>query len=63
MARRQIPKNAGRFCVSIAKAGNYIVLNDKSGGNKIVIACRDLAQAERLCARLDSGDHDGEIWI
>ncbi len=44
-------------------AGNWIVLNDKTGGGKIVIPCRDQEQAEWLCEKLNAKDHDGEIWV
>ena len=32
-------------------AGNWIVLNDKTGGGKIDIPCRDQEQAEWLCEK------------
>jgi hypothetical protein len=52
MPRKTIPQSAGRFRVSIAKAGNYIVLNDRSGKNQVIIPCRERAQADELCRRL-----------
>ena len=41
MARYRVPKDAGRFRIEKAMAGNWMVLNDKTGGGKIVIACRE----------------------
>lgn len=58
-----IPENAGRFRVRIAKAGNYIVLNDRTGKNQVVIPCRDREQAEELCRRLNAGEHDGQVHV
>lgn len=63
MPRYRIPKNAGLFHVVIAMAGNYAVANDKTGGNKIVVPCRDEATAKELCRKLNDEDHDGEIWL
>jgi hypothetical protein len=48
MARVTIPKNPGRFRVSTAKAGNYIVLNDRTAKGQVVIPCRDKEQADEL---------------
>ena len=62
MARYRIPRNAGHFHVDVAMAGNYIVLNDKTGGGKVVIPCRDREHAERLCEKLNREEHDGDIW-
>ncbi len=56
-----IPENAGRFRVSTAKAGNYIVLNDRTGKNQIIIPCRNREQAEELCRRLNAGEHNGQV--
>ena len=53
MPRIRVPKNAGHFSIDIAYAGNYIVTNDKSGGNSIIIPCRDQEQAEELCKKLN----------
>ena len=63
MPQYRIPKSPGRFRIVKARAGNWIVLNDKTGGGKIVIPCRDREQAERLCERLNTKNHDGEIWV
>ncbi len=44
-------------------AGNYIVLNDKTGNNQVIIPCTDRRHAENLCRRLNSGDHDGSVFV
>ncbi len=62
MARHLIPKNAGTFRIIIAYAGNYAVVNDKTGRNEVIIACRDKEQAESLCKKLNDKDHNGEVW-
>jgi superfamily II DNA helicase RecQ len=61
MARYLIPGNAGRFRSEIARAGNFMVINEKTGKNQVIIPCRDRKQAEEICSRLNRGDHDGEI--
>lgn len=63
MPKKTIPKNAGRFRVSTAKAGNYIVINDRTGKNQVIIPCRDREQAEELCRRLNAHDHNGEVNV
>lgn len=63
MAKKMLPKNPGTFRVSTAKAGNYIVLNDRTGKNQVIIPCRDRQQAEDLCRRLNAGEHDGEVFV
>jgi hypothetical protein len=63
MAKKTIPENPGRFRVQTAKAGNYIVINDKTGKNEVIIPCRDYEQAVQLCNRLNAGDHNGEITV
>jgi hypothetical protein len=63
MARIRIPKNAGQFRVAPNRVGGYMVINDKSGGSKIVIACKSREQAQWLCKKLNDQDHNGEIWM
>jgi hypothetical protein len=61
--KKTLPKNPGRFRVSTAKAGNYIVLNDRTGKNQVIIPCRNREQAEEMCRRLNAGEHNGEIDV
>jgi hypothetical protein len=61
MATYQIPDNAGQCRVVIAKAGNPLVTNDKTGKNKILIACKTHDQANEICDQINNGDHNGTI--
>jgi hypothetical protein len=64
MAKKTIPKNAGQFHVGrSALAGNFLVMNDRTGKNQILIPCTSQAQAEEYCRRLNEGDHNGEINV
>ena len=63
MPKKTIPENAGRFRVSIAKAGNYIVLNDRTGKNQVIIPCPNREQAEELCRQFNAGEHNGEVFV
>jgi hypothetical protein len=63
MSIRTIPDNAGTFRVSTARAGNFIVLNDRTGKNQVIMPCRTREQAEEICERLNSGDHNGQINV
>jgi hypothetical protein len=65
MARIRIPKNAGRFEVSLSMVQTYIVTNGKSGGSRIIIPCKNREQAERLCKKLNGLDpkQEHEIWL
>ena len=64
MARIIIPKNAGReFYIVTSSAGTPLLLNGKTGKNKVSIPCRDQKQAEELCEKLKQGDHNGEVWF
>lgn len=63
MPRYQLPKDTGRFRVVTSKAGKPLVINDKTGKHQIAICCRTTAQAEKLCKKLNEGDHNGEVWV
>jgi hypothetical protein len=63
MARRRIPKNAGKFRVFFSNAGTFGVLNDKTGRNKVIIPCRDKRHAEEVCALLNSKDRPEVLWM
>jgi precorrin-6B methylase 1 len=65
MARKLIPKNAGKFKVSLSMIGTYIVTNDKSGGNRIIIPCKSKEQAEKVCKQLNERNENEEfiLWI
>ena len=61
MSTYQIPENVGQCRVIVAKAGNPLVTNDKTGKNKLLIACKTQEQADEICERINSGDHNGTI--
>lgn len=42
-------------------AGNYIVINDRTGKNQVIIPCETRGDAEELCDRLNRGDHNGQV--
>src|SRR5205807_1535135 len=63
MPRKTMPKNAGQFRVTTAKAGNFLVLNDRTGKHRVRIPCRDREQAEELCRRLNADEHNGEVFF
>jgi hypothetical protein len=58
----QIPKYPGKdFKIITAYAGNPLVINGKTGKNKVRIPCRSWSDAERVLKKLIEGDHNGEI--
>ncbi|MFO0900393.1 MAG: hypothetical protein U0836_23410 [Pirellulales bacterium] len=61
MAEYTIPKNAGMFRVVVARAGNALVINDRSGKNAVRIPCKSREQADELCTKLNAGDHAGRV--
>jgi hypothetical protein len=63
MPRIRIPKIPGEFKVIITMANTYAVFNNKKGKNKLIIPCRDRAQAEEICKKLNNRDCKDEIWI
>ncbi|HEX8904176.1 MAG TPA: hypothetical protein VF771_05000 [Longimicrobiaceae bacterium] len=40
----------------------WTVWDGRTGRNSFSLPCRDRAQAEELCRRINEHDHDGEIW-
>ena len=62
MPRYTLPKNAGVFRVQKAMAGNYIVINNKTGKNQVIIPCQDKKHADDLCGQLNKGEHRGQLW-
>ena len=63
MARFEIPKNAGKFTVVVARGGHYAVWNRKEGKLRVSIPVRTRKQAEEVCAKLNRGEHDGAIEV
>ncbi len=65
MARIRIKKNAGPFRIEFSGTLAYRVMNDKTGGNQVIIPCKRWKQAEELCKKLNNLDRhkEHEIWI
>jgi hypothetical protein len=61
MAEYLIPKNAGPYRVIRSMAGTPLVLNERSGRNKVRISCKTWEQAEEICRKLNENDHAGII--
>jgi hypothetical protein len=62
MTRIRIPKNAGQFTIAHSAAGAFMVKNDKSGGNRIIIPCKTYEEAMKLREKLNLKDRPEEIW-
>lgn len=63
MARYNIPPNAGKFTVVVARGGHFAVWNRKQGKHEVTIPVRDKKQAEAICKKINRGDHDGTISV
>lgn len=63
MPRHTLPKHLGKCRVQTARAGNFIVVNNKTGKSQVIIPCRTRAQSDELCERLNRGEHNGEVWV
>jgi hypothetical protein len=62
MPRYTIPAHPGRFSFGQHYSGkHYLVTNDKSGKNEVIIPVRTKSEAEELCRRLNAGEHDGVV--
>jgi hypothetical protein len=59
----QIPTTATRFEIAKSKDGAYLVVSDTKGTEGVAILCRDEAQANEVCAKLNQKDHDGTIDV
>ena len=63
MARFTIPEHAGRFSFSKHSMGHYLVMNDKTGKNAIIIPIATEAAARELCRKLNEKDHQGVVSV
>lgn len=63
MPTYEIPKNAGKFTVVVARGGHFAVWNRKNGKGEIAIPVRSKKAAAELCAKLNSKQHDGTIHV
>ena len=63
MATYDIPKNAGKFTVVVARGGHYAVWNRKNGKDEIAIPVKTKKQAQEICDRINRGQHNGKISV
>jgi hypothetical protein len=63
MATYDIPKNAGKFTVVVARGGHFAVWNRKIGKDQVSIPVRTKKQAQEICDRLNRGQHNGKISV
>ena len=63
MGRHVLPRYLGPVKV-VRLPGNigYSVWDGRTGRSSFHLFCRDRAQAEEICRRINEHDHDGEIW-
>lgn len=59
----EIPDHADEFEIVRSKDGSFAVVSETGGIRGVVIPCRDEAQAEDVCDRLNRGEHDGTIDV
>ena len=59
----QIPPTATRFEIAKSKDGSYLVVSDTRGTEGVAIPCRDEAQANDVCAKLNQKQHSGTIDV
>lgn len=59
----QIPPTATRFEIAMSKDGSFLVVSDTRGTEGVAIPCRDEAQANDVCAKLNRQEHDGQIDV
>ena len=63
MAKFIVPKNVGKCFVFRGGTGLWTVGNNQHGKNAVLIPCKSKEEADRLCEKLNTGDHNGQINI
>jgi hypothetical protein len=63
MAKFIVPENIGKCLVFQGLTGLWTVGNQQSGKNAVYVPCKTREEAERLCERLNTGDHNGQINV
>src|SRR4051794_177354 len=63
MAKFIVPENVGECLVFRGLTGKWTVGNNQSGQNAIYLPCKSKEEADRICERLKTGEHNGQINI
>ncbi|HEY2584385.1 MAG TPA: hypothetical protein VGI81_01320 [Tepidisphaeraceae bacterium] len=63
MAKFIVPKNVGHCFVGQGLTGMWTVMNGQSGKNHVYIPCKTREEAESICEKLNTGNHNGQINI
>ncbi len=64
MPRFTIPEHPGRFTFAKHwKGPHYLVMNDKTGKNRLIIPVATFNAAQELCRRLNAGEHQGTVSV
>jgi hypothetical protein len=63
MAKFTVPENVGTCLVFKGLTGMWTVGNGNSGKDRVYIPCKSKGEAEAICERLNTGDHNGQISI
>ena len=61
MPQYDIPEHAGPFRVIRSLAGTPLIVGGRKGRHGVHIPCSSWEQAEELCRRLNSGEHNGTV--
>ncbi|MEM1012619.1 MAG: hypothetical protein AAGI46_10430 [Planctomycetota bacterium] len=56
-----VPPSLTKFVVAKGSDGSFVVTSETD--RSFVIPCRDQAQAEAICSKLNAGDHDGTLQV
>ncbi len=63
MAKIEVPKKCGRVRVAVTQGNKYVVWNGKQGRGEFGIICRNKRQAQELCEKINTKDHDGTVIL
>jgi hypothetical protein len=62
--RFTIPTHPGKFSFGLHHTRrHYLVMNDKTGKNQVIIPVANRDAAEELCRRLNAGEHSGAVSV
>lgn len=63
MPTYDVPKNAGKFIVVVARGGHFAVWNRKNGDAEVSIPVRTIGQAREICKKLNQKDRPTQIGV